>query len=52
MTEIHAHRYKRHYGSPRMTAELKAEGFCVNHKRVARLMAEYKLWRTSADHWE
>ena len=27
------------YGSPRMTAELRARGFCVNHKRVERLMA-------------
>ena len=27
------------YGSPRMTAELRRRGFCVNHKRVERLMA-------------
>ena len=26
------------YGSPRMTPELVARGFCVNHKRVERLM--------------
>ncbi len=27
------------YGSPRMTRELRRRGFCVNHKRVERLMA-------------
>jgi len=27
------------YGSPRMTPELRARGFVVNHKRVERLMA-------------
>lgn len=27
------------YGSPRMTKELRRRGFCVNHKRVERLMA-------------
>lgn len=27
------------YGSPRMTAELRDRGFCVNHKRIERLMA-------------
>jgi len=26
------------YGQPRMTPELRARGFCVNHKRVERLM--------------
>jgi transposase InsO family protein len=43
MTEIHAHRYKRHYGCPRMTAELKGLGFEVNHKRVAVLMKAHGL---------
>lgn len=43
MQTIHAHRYKRHYGSPRMTAELRELGFVVNHKRVARLMAQHGL---------
>ncbi|MGH9291994.1 MAG: IS3 family transposase [Acidimicrobiales bacterium] len=28
------------YGSPRMTKELRRRGFCVNHKRSERLMAE------------
>jgi len=28
------------YGSPRMTDELRDRGFCANHKRVERLMAE------------
>lgn len=43
MQTIHAHRYKRHYGSPRMSAELRELGFTVNHKRVARLMAQNGL---------
>jgi transposase InsO family protein len=32
------------YGSPRMTDELRDRGFCVNHKRVERLMAEHGLY--------
>jgi putative transposase len=28
------------YGSPRMTTELRRRGYCVNHKRAERLMAE------------
>jgi hypothetical protein len=28
------------YGSPRVTAELRDRGYCVNHKRIERLMAE------------
>ncbi len=32
------------YGSPRMTDELAARGFCANHKRVERLMAENGLF--------
>ncbi|MCB9707244.1 MAG: transposase [Myxococcales bacterium] len=43
MNHVHGHRYKRHYGSPRMTAELKDQGFLVNHKRVARLMKAHGL---------
>ncbi len=31
------------YGSPRMTKELRRRGFCVNHKRVERLMARHGL---------
>ena len=32
------------YGSPRMTDELARRGFCVNHKRVERLMAPNGLY--------
>lgn len=33
----------RHYGYRRITALLKREGWCVNHKRVLRLMREDNL---------
>jgi putative transposase len=54
MREIHE--FSRHtYGRPRMYAELRDEGWRVNHKRVARLMAldglqgasRRKKWRTT-----
>lgn len=31
------------YGSPRMTDELRDRGFCANHKRVERLMAQHGI---------
>jgi len=31
------------YGEPRMTPELRARGFCVNHKRVERLMRNHGI---------
>ena len=34
---------KKCYGSPRITPELRAEGFCVGENRVARLMREYGI---------
>lgn len=42
VNEIHDihHRHDDSYGSPRMTTELRRRGYCVNHKRVERLMAE------------
>lgn len=42
MHEIHAH-LDDTYGSPRMTSELRRRGFCVNHKRTERLMAEHGI---------
>ena len=38
MKTIHQDRYLKHYGSPRMTAELKERGMVVSENRVARLM--------------
>jgi putative transposase len=35
------------YGSPRITAALRAEGEVVNHKRVRRLMREAGITGTS-----
>jgi len=54
MREIHAFS-RQTYGRPRMYAELRDEGWCVNHKRVGRLMAlaglqgasRRKKWRTT-----
>ena len=43
MHDVHAH-LDDTYGSPRMTDEVKDRGFCVNHKRVERLMAENGLY--------
>ena len=37
--DVHAH-HDGTYGSPRMTTELRRRGFCLNHKRTERLMAE------------
>ena len=31
------------YGEPRITPELRNRGFCVNHKRVERLMKKHQL---------
>lgn len=45
LVELEA-RHRRHrqcYGSPRMTADLRAEGWCVNRKRIARLMRQAGL---------
>jgi putative transposase len=38
MTSIHEHRHTRSYGSRRMTAELRAQGYSASENRVARLM--------------
>ena len=38
ISEIHRHRHKRCYGSPRMTKELQDRGHACSPKRVARLM--------------
>lgn len=31
------------YGEPRMTPALRARGYCINHKRVERLMQKHQL---------
>ena len=43
MKTIHAHRYTRSYGSPRMTRELQARGHACSKNRVARLMRIHGL---------
>jgi transposase InsO family protein len=43
MWDIH-HGLDDTYGSPRMTDELRRRGFCVNHKRVERLMADNGIY--------
>ena len=40
--DIHAETDKT-YGSPRVTAEPRRRGYCVNHKRVERLMAGHDI---------
>ena len=40
MRTIHQERFKKHYGSPRMTRELQAKGFAINRKKVMRLMRQ------------
>lgn len=41
--EIHQHS-RQTYGSPRIQAELRAQGIKCGHNRLARLMREQKLW--------
>jgi putative transposase len=43
INEIHADKKKKVYGSPRMTEELRAEGYVCNHKRVAALMQKHGI---------
>jgi putative transposase len=43
MRIIHAHRHTRCYGSPRMTWELRANGWSCSENRVARLMRKNGL---------
>ncbi|MFP5224795.1 MAG: IS3 family transposase [Actinomycetota bacterium] len=40
--EIHE-RSRRTYGAPRITGQLRRRGLIVNHKRVARIMAEHGI---------
>jgi putative transposase len=42
MRDIHAESDST-YGQPRMTPELRARGFCVNHKHVERLMRDNEI---------
>lgn len=43
MKRIHQEGFKRAYGSPRMTVELRRRGFTCSENRVARLMSEEGL---------
>ncbi len=43
METIHTEKFKRAYGSPRMTTELHVRGFHCSENRVARLMAKNGL---------
>ena len=36
--EIHSQRFKRSYGSPRLTGDLREIGFTCSENRVARIM--------------
>jgi transposase InsO family protein len=57
IVDIHT-RSRGTYGAPRVTGQLRRAGHCVNHKRVARLMAANGLvgvtnrrkWRRDDDH--
>lgn len=42
IVDIHT-RSRGTYGAPRIEGQLRRRGFCVNHKRVARLMAQSGL---------
>lgn len=44
-------RHHRRYGYRRVTAELRHRGFCVNHKRVVRLMREDNLLAIGKRAW-
>ena len=42
IVDIHTHS-RGTYGAPRVEGQLRRRGFCVNHKRVAALMAQNGL---------
>lgn len=41
--DVHRHRYKSAYGSPRMVEELRGRGHEISRHKTARLMREYQL---------
>lgn len=41
--QVHRHRFKRYYGSPRMTDELRGRGHNISRHRTARLMRKHGL---------
>ena len=43
--------HRRRYGYRRVTRELRRRGWCVNHKRVARLMSEDNLLAVQPRAW-
>jgi len=44
-------RHRRRYGCLRVTRELRRQGMCVNHKRVARIMREDNLLAIGRRAW-
>jgi hypothetical protein len=47
---VHAHDDDT-YGSPHMTTELRRRGYCVNHRRTARLMRRAGLEGRCTKRW-
>jgi putative transposase len=43
--------HRRRYGRPRITAQLRAQGMLVNHKRVGRIMREDNLLAVRGRAW-
>ena len=51
MRQVHAQRFKRSYGSPRMAAELRAQGMAISRHRTARLMRKHGISAKKPKHF-